>query len=143
MTNSAKAIVLTDGKAGHENQSKAFARALGLDFQLVPVKFKSPFHKMLSYLFDMLGIRAVGLLQGMEGLFVEPPNHQTTKPLNYQTVIGTGSGTLPAGSERMHTRTEHVSPANTDAQSCTYAGTDANPHRPAFRYSGAHNGAGQ
>ena len=96
MTNSAKAIVLTDGKAGHENQSKAFARALGLDFQLVPVKFKSPFHKMLSYLFDMLGIRAVGLLQGMEGLFVEPPNHQTTKPLNYQTVIGTGSGTFYA-----------------------------------------------
>ena len=32
MTNSGKAIVLTDGKAGHENQSKAFARALGLDF---------------------------------------------------------------------------------------------------------------
>ena len=96
MTNSAKAIVLTDGKAGHENQSKAFARALGLDFQLVPVKFKSSFHKMLSYLFDMLGIRAVGLLQGMEGLFVEPPNHQTTKPLNYQTVIGTGSGTFYA-----------------------------------------------
>ena len=27
MTNSGKAIVLTDGKAGHENQSKAFARA--------------------------------------------------------------------------------------------------------------------
>ena len=48
MTNSAKAIVLTDGKAGHENQSKAFARALGLDFQLVSVKFKSPFHKMLA-----------------------------------------------------------------------------------------------
>ena len=96
MTNNGKAIVLTDGKAGHENQSKAFARALGLDFQLVPVKFKSPFHKMLSYLFDMLGIRAVGLLQGMEGLFVEPPNHQTTKPLNYQTVIGTGSGTFYA-----------------------------------------------
>ena len=66
MTNSAKAIVLTDGKAGHENQSKAFARALGLDFQLVPVKFKSPFHKMLSYLFDRLGIRTVGLLQGLE-----------------------------------------------------------------------------
>ena len=52
MTNNGKAIVLTDGKAGHENQSKAFARALGLDFQLVPVKFKSPFHKMLSYFFD-------------------------------------------------------------------------------------------
>ena len=96
MTNSAKAIVLTDGKAGHENQSKAFARALGLDFQLVPVKFKSPFHKMLSYLFDRLGIRAVGLLQGMDGLFVEPPNHTTTAPPNHLTIIGTGSGTFYA-----------------------------------------------
>ena len=96
MTNSAKAIVLTDGKAGHENQSKAFARALGLDFQLVPVKFKSPFHKMLSYLFDRLGIRTMGLLQGMEGLFVEPPNHTTTAPPNHLTIIGTGSGTFYA-----------------------------------------------
>ena len=86
MTNSAKAIVLTDGKAGHENQSKAFARALGLDFQLVPVKFKSPFHKMLSYLFDRLGIRTVGLLQGLEFFNAD----------GVQTIIGTGSGTFYA-----------------------------------------------
>ena len=83
-----KAIILTDGKAGHENQSKAFARALGLDFELVPVKFKSPFHKALSYLFDRLGIRTVGLLQGLDGLSAEPPNHPT--------VFGTGSGTFYA-----------------------------------------------
>ena len=96
MTNNGKAIVLTDGKAGHENQSKAFARALGLDFQLVPVKFKSPFHKMLSYLFDRLGIRAVGLLQGMDWLFAAPPNHTTTAPPDHLTIIGTGSGTFYA-----------------------------------------------
>ena len=92
MTNNGKAIVLTDGKAGHENQSKAFARALGLDFQLVPVKFKSPFHKMLSYLFDGLGIRTVGLLQGLDELL-----HSSTPPLtNTSTIIGTGSGTFYA-----------------------------------------------
>ena len=83
-----KAIILTDGKAGHENQSKAFARSLGLDFELVPVKFKSPFHKALSYLLDRLGIRTVGLLQGLDGLSTQPPNHPT--------VIGTGSGTFYA-----------------------------------------------
>ena len=102
MTNNGKAIVLTDGKAGHENQSKAFARALGLDFQLVPVKFKSPFHKMLSYLFDMLGIRAVGLLQGVE-IFInaeaqrrrEAEKSLTGQP-NSQVIIGTGSGTFYA-----------------------------------------------
>ena len=92
MTNNGKAIVLTDGKAGHENQSKAFARALGLDFQLVPVKFKSPFHKMLSYLFDGMGIRTVGLLQGLDELL-----HSSTPPLtNTSTIIGTGSGTFYA-----------------------------------------------
>ena len=102
MTNNGKAIVLTDGKAGHENQSKAFARALGLDFQLVPVKFKSPFHKMLSYFFDMLGIRAVGLLQGVE-IFInaeaqrrrEAEKSLTGQP-NCQVIIGTGSGTFYA-----------------------------------------------
>ena len=92
MTNSAKAIVLTDGKAGHENQSKAFARALGLDIELVPVKFKSPFHKMLSYLFDRLGIRTVGLLHGLDELLNSP-----TPPLPHSsTIIGTGSGTFYA-----------------------------------------------
>ena len=92
MTNNGKAIVLTDGKAGHENQSKAFARALGLDFQLVPVKFKSPFHKMLSYLFDGMGIRTVGILQGLDELL-----HSSTPPLtNTSTIIGTGSGTFYA-----------------------------------------------
>ena len=108
MTNSAKAIVLTDGKAGHENQSKAFARALGLDFQLVPVKFKSPFHKMLSYLFDRLGIRTVSLLQGLDELLhsstppltnspTPPLLHSSTHPLTHSsTIIGTGSGTFYA-----------------------------------------------
>ena len=92
MTNNGKAIVLTDGKAGHENQSKAFARALGLDIELVPVKFKSPFHKMLSYLFDRLGIRTVGLLHGLDELLNSP-----TPPLPHSsTIIGTGSGTFYA-----------------------------------------------
>ncbi len=85
MTNNGKAIVLTDGKAGHENQSKVFARALGFDYQLVPVKFKSPFHKMLSYLFDRLGIRTVGLLR------INDFNAD-----GVQTIIGTGSGTFYA-----------------------------------------------
>ena len=100
MTNNGKAIVLTDGKAGHENQSKAFARALGFDFQLVPVKFKSPFHKMLSYLFDRLGIRTVGLLQGLEVFNAETQRRrekgarESSQPGT--VVIGTGSGTFYA-----------------------------------------------
>ena len=54
----AKALILTDGKAGHEKQSKAFARALGLEFEIAAVRFKSRFHKALSYLFDKIGINS-------------------------------------------------------------------------------------
>ena len=63
-----KVLILTDGKAGHENQSKAFARALGCDFDLVEVHFKSAFHKLLSYLFDHLGIHTLRLFKPCGGL---------------------------------------------------------------------------
>ena len=39
-TGERRVLVLTDGKAGHENQSKAFARALGCAFDVLPVRFK-------------------------------------------------------------------------------------------------------
>lgn len=80
-----KVLILTDGKAGHENQSKAFARQLGCEAEIIPVAFKSKFAKSLSYLFDKLGIRTRGLFKPFrlpEGEFV--------------AVIGTGSGTFYA-----------------------------------------------
>ena len=80
-----KVLILTDGKAGHENQSKAFARALGCDFDLVEVHFKSKFHKALSYLLDRLGVRTMRLLSG-EADLASP----------FCAVIGTGSGTFYA-----------------------------------------------
>ena len=80
-----KVLILTDGKAGHENQSKAFARALGYDFDLVEIHFKSAFHKALSYLFDRLGIHSVELFKSIPD-----------KNSNYAAVLGTGSGTFYA-----------------------------------------------
>ena len=82
-----KILILTDGKAGHENQSKAFARALGCDFDLVEVHFKSKFHKALSYLFDHLNI-------GTRKLLCSPSPLAFTS--SYCGVIGTGSGTFYA-----------------------------------------------
>lgn len=78
------AIVLTDGKAGHENQSRAFARALGLDVRLVPVRFKSSLCKAVSYLLDRMNILTTSLLE-----FESP-----CEPAKW--VIGTGSGTFYA-----------------------------------------------
>ena len=51
-----RALILTDGKAGHENQSKAFARAMGCDFDLLRVDFRSKFAKAASYALDWMGI---------------------------------------------------------------------------------------
>ena len=82
-----KVLILTDGKAGHENQSKAFARALGCDFDLVEVHFKSKLHKAFSYLFDHLKIRTRTLLCSPSPL---------TFASSYCGVIGTGSGTFYA-----------------------------------------------
>ena len=83
-----KVLILTDGKAGHENQSKAFARALGCEFDLVEVHFKSKFHKALSYLLDRVGMRTMGLLATAVDC-----NRLQSKPI---AVIGTGSGTFYA-----------------------------------------------
>ena len=82
---SGKVLILTDGKAGHENQSRAFARALGLDFDVVEVHFKSKLAKAASYLLDRIGILSPGLLD-IEGL----------KSSQYRAVVGTGSGTFYA-----------------------------------------------
>ena len=81
-----KVLILTDGKAGHENQSKAFARALGYEFDLAEVHFKSKLAKALSYLFDKVGIRTLSLL-------CPPPSLSST---SYSAVLGTGSGTFYA-----------------------------------------------
>ena len=88
-----KVLILTDGKAGHENQSKAFARALGCEPELVEVHFKSGFHKALSYFFDRLGIRTLSLLKGG---CMRAPGREEASRTDFRAVIGTGSGTFYA-----------------------------------------------
>ena len=96
-----KVLILTDGKAGHENQSKAFARALGCDFDLVEIHFKSAFHKALSYLFDRFGVHTLSLFPSFD-IRHPPPDTQTsnhepqTTNHEYCAVLGTGSGTFYA-----------------------------------------------
>ena len=84
-----RVLILTDGKAGHENQSKAFAVALDRDFDLVSVSFRSKLAKTLSYLLDHLGLRLPQLLSFERGI-------SDLKAASYCAVIGTGSGTFYA-----------------------------------------------
>lgn len=51
------ALILSDGKPGHENQSKALAEGLGLSFRIVACLYPSKILKTLSYLLDRVGIR--------------------------------------------------------------------------------------
>lgn len=81
-----KVLILTDGKAGHENQSRAFARALGLEADVVEVHFKSKLAKTASYLLDKIGVCSTGLLKGIENI----------EGQDVRAVIGTGSGTFYA-----------------------------------------------
>ena len=82
-----KVLILTDGKAGHENQSRAFARALGCEPVLLPVQFKSPLAKALSYLLDLFGILTIKVFKDFKVLnALKVPNHPTDpKDLNDPT----------------------------------------------------------
>lgn len=104
-----KILILTDGKAGHENQSRAFARALGGEAEIRQVRFKSRLHKALSYLFDRIGLRtsmlfSLGAPVGGRQHSCEcdagghEPSHsaETGSNCSFDVVIGTGSGTFYA-----------------------------------------------
>ena len=92
-----KVLILTDGKAGHENQSKALARALGCEYEIVEVAFRSKFAKVLSYLFDRVGIRTQALWKFVPKVFASTePLPPLPEPFQPSAVLGTGSGTFYA-----------------------------------------------
>ncbi len=66
-----RVLIVTDGKAGHENQSKAFCDALGCAYDLARVRYPTRGHKALSYLADRLGLSAGRLfaLERSEGYY--------------------------------------------------------------------------
>jgi mitochondrial fission protein ELM1 len=51
-----KALILTDGKPGHENQSVALCQHLGLPYEKATVSYPWKPAKALSYLFDRFGL---------------------------------------------------------------------------------------
>lgn len=77
-------LILSDGKPGHVNQSIAFARHLGYDYDLSPVNFKFRGAKALSYLLDRLGFYSTFLFSS-----------EVTQG-TYAAVVSAGSGTYYA-----------------------------------------------
>jgi hypothetical protein len=78
-----RVLIISDGKPGHLNQSVAFCKIKNIDYDILEVKFKSKFHKILSYLLDRVNFFT-------ESLFEE---HKVFYPDFYDAVVSTGSGT--------------------------------------------------
>ncbi len=74
-----KALILTDGKPGHENQSVALCQHLGLKFEMAAVSYPWKLAKGLSYLLDRLNIYT-------KHLFTSNIPHST-----FHILISTGS----------------------------------------------------
>lgn len=78
-----KALIISDSRPGHENQSIAFCKYKNLNFDIVNVSFKFKFLKLLTYILDFFKI------------YIKVFSH-THLTLNYGVVISAGSSTYYA-----------------------------------------------
>ena len=58
-----RALVLSDGRPGHFNQSIALCRHLGMEYEVVEVAFLSGFARAVSHLFDFFGVHSTSLFR--------------------------------------------------------------------------------
>ncbi len=77
-------LILSDGKPGHVNQSIAFCKHLGCEYDIADVRFKSRLLKALSYPADRLGLYARAFFSLDEGR------------ADYAAVVSAGSETYYA-----------------------------------------------
>ncbi len=77
-------LILSDGRPGHEKQSIALAKYLGVPYDIINVKFKYKWLKALSYFFDRLGICSKYLFEA------------DVPKVHYDLVTGAGSTTYYA-----------------------------------------------
>jgi len=80
-----KVLLLTDGKPGHENQSIALCRHLGLEFEKVTVSYPWKPAKSLSYFFDRMGIYTEKIFKSSEF---------RVQSSEFNVIISTGSTTF-------------------------------------------------
>jgi len=80
------ALVISDGKPGHFNQSIALCKHLGLEYEIMEIAYRSRAGKGLSYLLDRVGIYSEAIL----ATSIKP---QTPDP---KLIVSTGSTTYYA-----------------------------------------------
>mgnify|MGYP000496929671 CR=1 FL=1 len=76
-------LIISDGKPGHLNQSIAFCKIKDVSYDILEVKFKSKFHKALSYLFDRFDFFTDFLFDDYKKYYFD----------FYDAVVSAGSGT--------------------------------------------------
>jgi len=76
-----RALILSDDRMGHLNQSLAFVKYLGIPYDVVSIKLRCRWAKTVSYLFDRIGVYTEKLFE------VHVPEKK------YDLVVGTGSAT--------------------------------------------------
>ncbi len=81
-----RALIISDGKPGHFNQSVALCTHLGLEYEILEVTFRSKADKALSYALDHLGIYTTHLFSSD----LKPNTENLTR------IISTGSATYYA-----------------------------------------------
>lgn len=88
MPRSINAVIISDSRIGHQNQSIALCRWMGWNHIILPVKYRFPGARALTLALDPLGIRPSFPVAGL------------TNPFEYQggldVVVGTGSRTYYA-----------------------------------------------
>ena len=78
-----RALILSDDRKGHLNQSLAFVKYMDIPYDVISVPLKKPWYKALTYLLDRIGIRT-------DTLFTARIDK------HYDVVVGTGSTTAYA-----------------------------------------------
>ena len=76
-------LIVSDGKAGHENQSRALCAALGVEAVVARVAYFTRTHKAMSFVADRLGLR-------WRSLFDVAPHAEGP----FAAVVGAGSTTF-------------------------------------------------
>ncbi|MCD8534136.1 MAG: mitochondrial fission ELM1 family protein [Verrucomicrobia bacterium] len=69
MPEKTNAVIISDSRIGHQNQSIALCRWMGWHHVIIPVKFKSPAARMISVPLDRMGIRPKCLISGLVNPF--------------------------------------------------------------------------
>ena len=97
-----KALILSDDRKGHENQSIAFCELRGLEFCLCKVGYKNKFLKLCSYALDFFGLyfKIFKCDLGGSGTAADRKNGSNLNNTSLNSPAASDSASLDAASDR-------------------------------------------